>query len=223
MEASPTQQTLLLYRVSFATKSTDTQASPIKNQSPLLHAQRNTEMAKEWKPSERFFMPAPQLGLTSTTQFAREAYEIYFLKNTCLIASHDLPEFLNRKTLHHKNEGCFDIGAWIDGLQISVDDLDKRAPNGLAEKLRQLLACPRLHTVNIQVGCSWVVGEKRLLFDDLRTFAEVCAQLRGKMGDKFTVENDEQKDEWGIRRQALLPWDWNHGGRLMVKIYGRSI
>lgn len=57
----------------------------------------------------------------------------------------------------------------------------------LANELRQLLVCPRLHTVSIRIECS-PLDKGKELYDILRAIAEICAQLRGKIGGRLKVE-----------------------------------
>lgn len=144
---------------------------------------------------------------TSTAQYAREAYEVFFHQNIFRIDSPNLPEFVNRKSHYLKNEGYFDVNAWIGSLEVIVHDAccDGVKSGGLANELRQLLVCPRLHTVRVQIQCSYLREEH--LREILRVIAEVCAPLREKMGDRFKVETDG-KERWGNGiRQQLSPWN----------------
>lgn len=144
----------------------------------------------------------------STTQFAREAYEIFFLRTTFQIESTNLLGFVNRKTHHLRNEGFFDVKAWIGSLEVTVYKPCYQPSTRLeviVNNLRALLVCPRLHTMRVQIKESPLTTEEDLNAF-LRTIAEVSAQLRGKIGNGFKVETDG-RDKWGneIRKQ-LSPW-----------------
>lgn len=144
---------------------------------------------------------------TSNTLFAREAYEIFFNQNTFRVNYQDLPEFVNRKSHYLKTEGYFDVNAWIGCLEVTVSEsiCDQTARGKRVDDLRQLLVCPRLHTVSIQIECSRLRSEEGLQ-EIIRAIAKICAQLREKMGDRFTVETDGN-EIWGNKmRQPLSPW-----------------
>lgn len=146
---------------------------------------------------------------TSNTQFAREVYEVFFHQNTFRIKSQDLTDFVNRKSHYMKNEGYFDVNAWIGCLEVIIYESSWMKPHSISDKtvngLRQLLLCPRLHKVSIQIECSQSRDEE-WLHEILRSIAGICAQLQGKIGDRFKVETDG-KEKWGNKtRQPLLPW-----------------
>lgn len=108
--------------------------------------------------------------------------------DTSSVYAQELPEFVNRKNHHLKNEGYFDIGAWVGRLEVKVENQAlhhlNRSRHELADKLCQLLVCFRLHTVVIQIDYHGLSGEG-FVYDCLRPIAEVCAQLRRKIGDGF--------------------------------------
>lgn len=56
----------------------------------------------------------------------------------------------------------------------------------LVNELRQLLLCPRLHTVSIRIECFPLKNEEEL-HDILRAVAEVYARLWGKIGGRFKL------------------------------------
>lgn len=144
---------------------------------------------------------------SSNTLFAREAYEVFFRQNTFRVNSEDLPEFVNRKAHYLKAEGYFDVNAWIGCLEVTVCEsiCDRRTHGKRVEHLRQLLVCPRLHTVSIQIECSRLRSKEELQ-QIMRAIAKICAQLREKMGDRFTVATDGT-EMWGNQmRQPLSPW-----------------
>ncbi len=145
----------------------------------------------------------------STTQFAREAYEMFFLRTTFQIDYKSVLGFVNRKTHHLRNEGFFDVKAWIGSLEITVGGLgglDHEPPEVVASNLRAVLVCPRLHTMSVQIKESPYTTTEEVLNAFLRTIAEVSAQLRGKIGNGFKVETDG-RDKWGNEnRKQLSPW-----------------
>ena len=135
----------------------------------------------------------------STACFAREAYEVYFRQNVFQVKCDNLHEFLTRKSLYLKNEGFFSIGAWVGRLDVIIPicayprialDTDKR--DKLVNELRQLLACPRLHTVSLRIEPIEIKGfersNRKWLCYILDAIADVCAQLQGKMGSDFKLE-----------------------------------
>ena len=145
---------------------------------------------------------------TSNTQFAREAYEVYFHRNIFRISAEDLPEFVNRKSHYLKNKGYFDVNAWIGRLEVMLDEKVRTRNNDgiLVNELRQLLVCPRLHTVSIRIE-HWITEDEKRLYGLLQTIAEVCAQLREKMGDRFKVETDGKEWRGDGKRRQLVPWN----------------
>lgn len=143
---------------------------------------------------------------STTTHFAREAYEVYFHQNIFRLLSENLPEFVNRKCHYLKNKGYFDVNAWIGCLEVILHKSirDSVGYGMLVNELRQLLECPRLHTVNIRIECCNL--KELQLSEMLQTIAEVCAQLREKMGNRFKVETDGE-EKWGNgKKQPLSPW-----------------
>ena len=113
---------------------------------------------------------------------------------------------MNRKTHYLKTEGYFDVNAWIGRLEVTVgESICKPTACGKpVDDLRQLLVCPHLHTVSIEIECSRLRGEEGLQ-EIVRAIAKICAQLREKMGDRFTVETDG-KEKWGNKmRRSIYP------------------
>lgn len=129
-----------------------------------------------------------------TAWCAREAYEVFFQEMTFRMEWRALAGFLNRKTLHLRNEGCFDIGAWVGSLVVTGIGCELSSWDGV-ENLRRLLECPRLHTLSIQMQrpAFWQQASRNIGVKG--EVAEVCGHLREKMGGKFKVEE---------RRH----WDW---------------
>ena len=148
-----------------------------------------------------------------TAWFAREAYEVFFRQNIFQVQCDNLPEFLARKSLYLRNEGFFNIGAWVGGLDVIIPqctylhiNCDTKIRDKLGNELRQLLSCPRLHTVSLLMErCeikSFVMENRKWLCDILNAIADVCTQLQGKMGSGFKVEAAGKDISW---RQLLSP------------------
>ena len=151
--------------------------------------------------------------MLSATWFAREAYEVFFRQNIFQINSKDLPEFLTRKSLYLKNEGFFNIGAWVGGLDVIITECDyehinrdTKVRNKLGNELRRLLDCPRLHTVSLLMERSEMKrcerGDRKWFCDILDAIADICTQLHEKMGSSFKVEAAGEDISW---RQLLSP------------------
>ncbi|KAM0803320.1 hypothetical protein BDR22DRAFT_970641 [Usnea florida] len=149
----------------------------------------------------------------ATTWFAREAYEVYFRQNIFQVHCKNLPEFLIRKSLYLKNEGFFNIGAWVGTLNVIIREFEYQHVNivtktrdELGNELRQLLGCPRLHTVNLIMERSEVKQFRRdgrkWLCDILNAIADICIRLQEKMGSCFKVEFEGEDISW---RQLLSP------------------
>ena len=149
----------------------------------------------------------------STARFAREAYEVYFRENIFQVRCDSLDEFLTRKSLYLKNEGFFSIGAWVGRLDVIIPicayphvnrSTDKRVK--LVNELRQLLGCPRLHTVSLRIEHVDIKGfelsNRKWLYDISNAIADICSQLHGKMGSSFKVEAAWEGMNW---RQSLSP------------------
>ena len=151
-----------------------------------------------------------------TTRFAREAYEVFFSQNIFEVPCDGLSEFLTRKSLYLKNEGVFNIGAWVGGLDVIISERayfrinrDTEVRDKLGNELRQLLGCPRLHTVSLSLdrfGLKRYDHSKRdewkWLYDILNAIADVCTQLQGKIGRSFKIEVAGEAISW---RQLLSP------------------
>ena len=150
----------------------------------------------------------------STTRFAREAYEVFFRHNIFQLKCETLAEFLTRKSLYLKNEGFFNIGAWVGGLNIIISgspyshiNRDTKVRDELGNELRQLLRCPRLNTVSLLMERAgpkrfecFERDDRKWLCDTLNAIADVCTQLQGKMGSSFKVEVAGEDMNW---RQLL--------------------
>ena len=150
---------------------------------------------------------------SSSTWFAREAYKVFFRQNTFQVHCDNLPEFLTRKSLYLKNEGFFSISAWVGRLDVIIREcayshgtLDTAKWDRLGNELRQLLGCPRLHTVSLRIQRSEVkrteLEDKKWFCDLLHAIADVSTQLQGKMGSRFKVEAAGKDITW---RQSLSP------------------
>ena len=168
-----------------------------------------TTRATDYGNCEAFEAIRTILHASTTTRFPREAYEVFFHQNTFRIYAQDLPEFVHRKSHYLKDEGYFDVNAWIGRLEVTVFwsfcNNPKNICGSLVNELRQLLIYPRLHTVTIQIECAGLRSEEGLR-EVMRAISEVCAQLRERMGDRFKVETDGN-ETWGNKiRQPLSPW-----------------
>lgn len=145
---------------------------------------------------------------TSNTQFAREAYEVFFHQNTFRINAESLAHFVNRSVHHLKNEGHFDVGAWLGRLEVTVGEAvlhSDETRDKVADQLRQLLICRCLHTVVIRIDCH-KLREEQHVYDFLRPIAEVCAQLQRKIGEGFVFET-KGNESWGNgKEKPLLPY-----------------
>lgn len=76
----------------------------------------------------------------------------------------------------------------------------------LANELRRLLICPRLHTVSVQVKCSTLKNEMEL-HDILRAIAEVWTQFREKIGGNSNVDTNGRKKLGQRVETAALAFD----------------
>ena len=149
----------------------------------------------------------------ATTWLAREAYEVFFYQNIFQVHCANLPEFLIRKSLYLKNEGFFNIAAWIGNLNVIIRESEyphinivTKSRDELGKDLHQLLGCPRLHAVNLIMERSEVKqyrrNDRKWLCDTLNAIADVCIQLQEKMGSSFKVDFEGEDISW---RQLLSP------------------
>ncbi|KAF6233967.1 hypothetical protein HO173_007797 [Letharia columbiana] len=107
-----------------------------------------------------------------------------------------------------ENERSFDVNAWVRCMKFTIHETFLLCPevrDRLVNELRQLLLCPRLHTVSIRIECFPLKNEEEL-HDILRAVAEVYAQLWGKISGRFKFETDG-RENWGNERgQPFSPW-----------------
>ena len=96
-EADPVQRPSLPCLVNSVTRSTDAQSSARTGCSLLLGAQLTTTFPEELKPIRTIIHES-----TSTAQFARGAYEVFYHQNTFLTASQALPDFVNCRIINLK-------------------------------------------------------------------------------------------------------------------------